>query len=372
MEFLESTEEARLAVEEACRNVEMGEELNPELEQEIEDCMMEGSVIDPDFAHLDPDYQNFIGNYPEKNYHRIEVDEERILLEKTRQLDFYQRKVIEYGISYARRLVKARKEKNSLPTPVLVNVNGGAGCGKSTVINILKQWIHKILQKDRDDPECPYVLVTAPTGTAAAKVRGQTLHTCFSFHFGNQHYPLSDKARDKARMLYKELQVVIIDEVSMVKADMLYMLDLRLREIKCQPEKLFGGVAIFTFGDILQLRPVNGRYIFELPSEVYQDCFDVEPHWEQFKVITLEQNHRQGEDFECANLLNRMRIGKHTKEDIELLQTRIRPEGHPDLEGATYISCINEVVNKFNNVRLSEMENDLLEVEAVNFHPSIK
>ena len=50
-------------------------------------------------------------------------------------------------------------------------VHGGAGSGKSTVINIMKQWIQRILQMSGDNPDCPYLLVTAPTGTAAANIR---------------------------------------------------------------------------------------------------------------------------------------------------------------------------------------------------------
>ena len=51
-------------------------------------------------------------------------------------------------------------------------VHGGAGSGKSTVINVMKQWFHRILQSSGDNPDCPYILVTAPTGTAAANIRG--------------------------------------------------------------------------------------------------------------------------------------------------------------------------------------------------------
>ena len=67
-------------------------------------------------------------------------------------------------------------------------VHGGAGSGKSNVINILKQWCHLILQQPGDDPDCPYILVTGPTGTAAANVQGQTLHTAFGFSFGNDFW----------------------------------------------------------------------------------------------------------------------------------------------------------------------------------------
>ena len=170
------------------------------------------------------------------------------LIEDTRKLDFHQKKVIEKGISDARRLVKSLKTKNAMPETSSTIVMGGAGSGKSTVINILKQRLHLILRKEGDNPDYPYVIVVAPTGTAASNVRGQTLHSAFGFNFGNKHYSLSDKKRDKTRTLLKNLRFVIIDEISMIKSDLLYQLDLRLREIKQKDNKLFGGVSIFLFG----------------------------------------------------------------------------------------------------------------------------
>ena len=71
------------------------------------------------------------------------------------------------------------------------------------MINILKQWIHLILQTSGDSPDCPYVIVAAPTGTAAANVKGQTMHTAFGFSFGNEHYSLSDKKRDEKEQFYR-------------------------------------------------------------------------------------------------------------------------------------------------------------------------
>ena len=63
----------------------------------------------------------------------------------------------------------------------------------------------------------------------------------------------------------KNLKIVIIDEVSMVKVDLLYQLDLRLHEIKEKVEIPFGGVSVIAFGDLMQLRPVMGKFIFEVP-----------------------------------------------------------------------------------------------------------
>ena len=66
------------------------------------------------------------------------------------------------------------------------------------------------------------MIKAAFTGTAAANIKGQTLHNAFTFSFGNEFFSLSDKARDERRALLENLKVVIIDEFSMIKADMLY------------------------------------------------------------------------------------------------------------------------------------------------------
>ena len=112
--------------------------------------------------------------------------------------------------------------------------------------------------------------------------------------------------------------MIIIDEISMVKADMLYQLDLRLQEIKERIGVPFGGVSIFCFGDILQLQPVCGKFIFDCPSKPsFHITFELDSLWEKFRVINLEINHRQGRDKDYANMLNRVREGKQTKLDIE-------------------------------------------------------
>ena len=375
MEHLESNEEARLFVEEALKNQETGDKMDAEGEQEKDDCEIDGQILHPDFEHLNPDDINIHEEKKVKDtqFRPIEIDSMKELLSKTRNLDFYQKKVVEKGINYARNLVKALKVKNSIPEPRCSIIMGGAGSGKSTVINVLKQWLHLILKKEGDNPEFPYVVVTAPTGTAASKVRGQTLHSAFGFNFGNKHFSLSDKKRDKTRTLLKNLKIIIVDEVSMVKSDLLYQLDLRLREITEKPTKLFGGVVIFYMGDIMQLRPCKGSFIFDEPKcKDYLLPFLCKTHWISFDVIFLEENHRQGGDHEYAEMLNRIRVGQQTTQDIDILKTRVRPEGHPDLCGAMYISCTNKSVNKMNDVRINELEAELFEIEALNIHPTIQ
>ena len=375
MEHLESTDEARLFVDEALKLEDIANKMDPAGEQEKEDCEVEGQILHPDFHHLNPEDLDIQveKTTKERFFKPIDLDETKVLWKKTRSLDFYQRKVVEKGIRMARSIVKSRKEKNSFQESNCTIVLGGAGSGKSTVINVLKQWLHLILKTEGDNPEHPYVMVVAPTGTAASNVRGQTLHSSFGFNFGNKHYSLSDKKRDKSRTMLKNLKFLIIDEISMIKSDLLFQLDLRLREIAQKPNKLFGGISIFFMGDIMQLRPCKGSFIFDEPTcKDYLLTYMCDTHWNTFDVILLEQNHRQGEDHLYAEMLNRIRIGDQSDADIAMLKTRVRPEGHTDLQGAMYVTCTNKSVQKMNEIRLSELKAELHVVEAKNIHPTIK
>ena len=128
--------------------------------------------------------------------------------------------------------------------------------------------------------------------------------------------------------------MIIIDEISMVKSDMLYQLDLRLQEIT-QKNVPFGGISIFVFGDLMQLKPVMGNYIFEDPRhEDYIQSHLANPRWQLFDCLILEKNHRQGKDKAYADLLNRVRVGKHTEDDIKILEERVRSSNHKDVLNA--------------------------------------
>ena len=213
----------------------------------------------------------------------------------------------------------------------MVHGGGGARSGKSTVINAFAKWVHFILQKPGDDPDCPYIVISAFTGSAACNVNGQTLHSICSFNFGNEFLTLSEK-RDEKRKLFQYLEVFIIDEISLVDADMLYKIDLRLKEVK-QNENPYGGVAIFCFGDLLQIKPVKGRYIFQEPKcPDFKLAHAVKSHWDQFQIVNLEENHRKGNDKTYADILNRIRIGEQTEEDIETLDKRVRTKNNPELK----------------------------------------
>ena len=296
MEYLEGVQEARYYVDEALKNYDksiVANQLDPTLEQNNADCEEELMAEHPDYQHIDPD--QFTVNEKLINtgiYRPIKILGPEELRESTRSLDKFQKEVINIGVKFATDLVKSRRQGNRQPSQQLVMVHGGAGAGKSTVIQILAQWMQKIVQTEGDDIGCPHIVKTSFTGTAASNIEGQTLHTSFGFSFDNKHYSLSDKTRDQKKVLLKNVKVIIIDKISMVKSDMLYQLDLRLQEITGNLKVPFGGISIFAFGDMMQLKPCLGRYIFEVPSNPeFGITHSIDPRWEMFKSIDLEINH---------------------------------------------------------------------------------
>ena len=113
----------------------------------------------------------------------------------TCRLDKWQRKVVDRGIKYARKLRKFFNGYGSLPSSPNVVIIGGAGAGKSTVIECLTQWVHRILKKSGDDPNSPYVLKAATTGAASALIEGSTVHSSLGFDFSSKHTSLNDKKK---------------------------------------------------------------------------------------------------------------------------------------------------------------------------------
>ena len=148
-------------------------------------------------------------------------------------------------------------------------ITGRAGTGKSTLLQLFRNTTRK---------KC---VVLAPTGIAALNVRGQTIHSFFGF----PPRPLSKRDIKKRRnsKLYKNLEVLIIDEISMVRADMLDNIDYFLR-VNRNINMPFGDVQIVFFGDLFQLPPVVSnqveKYVYNLPiiacSRVAKNSFSKE------------------------------------------------------------------------------------------------
>ena len=298
-------------------------------------------------------------------------------VKEARQLDSRQKQVLSMALHYAKRVVTfplaSPNQHLSKPSPPLVIVHGGAGSGKSRLINSVYTMMTDTFQKAGDDPSCPYVVLTSFTGAASANIGGQTLHSLFGFKFGTTFLSMTEKQRADKRLLFRNLRCVIIDEISMVSADLFYNLDLRLREIT-MVDAVFGGVSVFVFGDLYQLQPPKARYVFEEPTnKEHALAHAMRDLWKLFTVVNLEENHRQGEDKVYGDLLNRVRTGTQTEEDIAMLQTRVRPKSDPTLDSnALHIYGTNAKVNARNNAKLNEIEGELFKIKAKNASRIVK
>ena len=382
MPYVEDVEEQRFFVEQTqLQDIDFentGAKVAPGKEHEPLHDPDEDLPCGEGFDHLDPSLLETPTPEGPKayDYGKIIIPDMNDLCRRTHSLDKDQRRVVDIVIRYCQDIL--RSEKNGIqPSPPHMMVHGAAGTGKSTVIDLVAQWATSILQKAGDGPDQPFVLKTAFTGTAAANIGGNTLTSTFHFMFGNKHFSLTDKQRDKTKHALHKLKIVIIDEISMVKADMLYQLDLRLQEIKDQPNVPFGGVMIAAFGDIFQLKPVRAPYIFAKPQNpAYHLNHTVDNRWKMLSVINLKTNHRQGADGAFADLLNRVRVtnpGELPDKDIKTLQKRVRPTNHPDMKTASLnIVCTLKKGHAMNKAYLENMPGEETVIKARTFQSNNK
>jgi ATP-dependent DNA helicase PIF1 len=215
-----------------------------------------------------------------------------------------------------------------------VFITGKAGTGKSTLLELFRSQTPK------------RIAVLAPTGVAALNVRGQTIHSFFKFK--------PDITPDRVRKLkkssagesiYKNLDAVVIDEVSMVRADLMDCVEKFLRLNGPRPGKWFGGLQMIFIGDLYQLPPVvtgqekglfardgSGRYdspYFFSAAIFREPTFDME-------FVELEKVYRQT-DTGFIDLLNAIRNRSIADEQVERLNSRCRPDFSPP-EGEFYIT----------------------------------
>ena len=197
----------------------------------------------------------------------------------------------------------------------LVCLHGEAGTGKSYALKAIYQDLNKILnQKPGQQKNDLTTLLIAPTGKAAHNIKGHTIHAAFHVPANQSLMNYSKLSWDNLnsyRSKYLNLKWIICDEISMVSNYMLKFIHLRLQEIKSY--KLpFGGVNVITVGDLYQLKPVMGQLVFEDYRNNYGPL--ATNLWTQhFKIYELTEIMRQKDDKKFTQLLNRLRIGSHTK-----------------------------------------------------------
>ena len=226
-------------------------------------------------------------------------------------------------------------------------VTGRAGTGKSTLLQLARRTTRRRLA------------VIAPTGVAALNVRGQTLHSFFGFP--GKLLSVSDLRRSRKRGLYEALDTLVIDEVSMVRADLLDLYDAFLRLNRDRPDEPFGGVQVVLFGDLFQLPPVVAsdaeRLLFEGPDARYASphFFDAAV-WREASLEMLELNvvfRQRARQF--VRLLDAVREGHFDADDLADLNERHVDEDTFGDAPAITLTSTNRLADAINHEQLARL-----------------
>lgn len=269
-------------------------------------------------------------------------------------------------------------------TELVLNTNrnlfltGKAGTGKSTFIKYIKQ---------NDKKSCALL---APTGIAAVNIGGQTIHSFFKIP-PNDIFPPNDvrlerNSGKKHPTIYeafkynriqlevlKNIELLIIDEISMVRCELLDLIDKILRVYRHNINP-FGGVQIVLVGDAFQLAPIAEYSIWQMLKMHYTSPYFFSSHVfkhmlretgeKSITVIELEKVYRQNE-LEFIHLLNCVRIGSVSESDLKKLNERYDPLFKPDA-GSGYLTLTThkKPAKEINETRLDELKSKLYTFQA--------
>ena len=243
-----------------------------------------------------------------------------------RELNDEQQSIVMFHRYWCKKAVLALKE-NKPVEPYHVFLSGPGGVGKSHVIKLIHSDTLKLLKLSGTfEPDDVIVLLTAPTGVAAFNIDGMTLHSALLL--GRSKYsgfqPLSHDRLNSLRTKLSHLMLLIVDEVSMVGANMLLEIHKRLQQIKgVSDDAVFGGVSILAVGALYQLSPVGQAPLFSTVSDCYAQLYGSGSLWvDHFIMHELTQVMRQRDDLAFSELLCRVRTNSCTADDVAILKSR--------------------------------------------------
>lgn len=247
-------------------------------------------------------------------------------------------------------------------------LTGKAGTGKTTFLRKLPEKTYKRM------------VVVAPTGVAAINAGGQTIHSFFQLPFGPQlpenAIATAFKAKSLAAQyqklnkkkinLIRSLDLLIIDEISMVRADVLDAIDAVLRRVR-RSQKPFGGVQLLMIGDVHQLAPVAKPDEWEVLSPYYDTPYFFGSQVLKkapYVCVELEHIYRQHDD-DFIILLNKVRNNQMDAECVRLLNTRFKPDFVPnDGEGYITLTTHNYQADQINESKLAAIKEKPLVFKA--------
>jgi ribosomal protein L21E len=253
-------------------------------------------------------------------------------------------------------------------TDKLVYLTGKAGTGKTTFLKSLKNNTSK------------NTVILAPTGVAAINAGGQTIHSFFHLPFGP--FVLNDKRlrtskelgdldnttiystfkyRDDKKIIIEQLELLIIDEISMVRCDTLDVIDKILRVFRKKPFLPFGGIQVILIGDTFQLPPIADFAQWEILKDYYES-----PFFFSSKVvienkpiyIELKKIYRQKEQ-EFIDLLNKIRVNQINDLELTDLNKKYNPTFSSNgIDNHIILSTTNAQVNQTNATKLDEIKSE--------------
>lgn len=220
--------------------------------------------------------------------------------------------------------------------PSFTYIGGGAGTGKSYLLQLMSYAIRQLKIKSGQDLDKPIVIVMAPTANAAFLIKGKTIES--AMHINMERYNAYKKASaeqaSKLAFEYEDVAVLFVDEISMVGTNKFTAIHYRMQDIAQGPKKkdFMGGRSFIATGDFQQLPPVLDQYVFK-QSNLDGRSKVAPSHWnENFKIYYLTEKMRCPDDIVFAELCDRVGVGKITEEDENFLKSRVISETIPSEE----------------------------------------
>ncbi|WP_027137240.1 helix-turn-helix domain-containing protein [Gaetbulibacter saemankumensis] len=241
-----------------------------------------------------------------------------------------------------------------------VFLTGKAGTGKTTFLHRLKMNSNKRM------------VVVAPTGVAAINAKGVTIHSFFQMPFGpilpdadlNKVSGFNRKFNKTKINIIKSMDLLVIDEISMVRADLLDGIDKTLRQYRNR-NKVFGGVQVLMIGDLQQLSPVVKENEWDLLKHYYDNAFFFSSHaFKACHALTIELKHiyRQ-ENPKFIEILNEIRNNALSEGGSEELNKRYKPDFNPE-PGYIFLTTHNRRAEAINNKELNKLEGKTVTYKA--------
>ena len=238
-------------------------------------------------------------------------------------------------------------------------LTGKAGTGKSTFLRHIAETTKK------------KHVILAPTGIAAINAGGQTLHSFFKLPFhpllpNDSSYSIRNirktlKYSGELTKLLRELELIIIDEISMVRADIIDFIDKVLRIYCRNMREPFGGKQLLLVGDIFQLEPVIKEDEWRLMQPFYASAyFFAAKVWQEMQLVSIELRkvYRQS-DSQFIGLLDRIRQNHATDADLQSINARVNQSSKQKEKGFEItLATRRDTVDYINDLHLSELEGD--------------